>query len=79
MQNASLCPNCLGNKKVMGFSSPDRVRHDPGGWKAVPCPLCRGTGRVSAEEAARLASTEAAEQGTPAALQDAEEETGSEP
>ena len=78
-QNASICPNCLGNKKVMGFAAPDRVRQDPGGWKAVPCPVCRGTGQVTAEEAERLASLEAAEQGTPVALLDAEEGTGPEP
>ncbi len=69
----------MGNKKVMGFAPPDRARQDPGGWKAVPCPLCRGTGRVSAEEAERLASAQAAEQGTPAAQLQGEEDTGPEP
>ena len=46
-----MCPNCLGNEKVPGFAPPDRAAGDPGGWKAVPCPVCQGTGHVMPEEA----------------------------
>ena len=46
-----MCPNCLGNKKVLGFAPPDRAAGDPGGWKAVPCPLCQGSGQVTPQEA----------------------------
>ncbi len=48
------CPNCLGNKKVMGFATSHEAGLGGGGWKALPCPACQGAGVIRPEEAARM-------------------------
>ena len=54
MQTWKTCPNCLGRGKVMGFATGERQAGDPGGWKAVVCPVCEGSGQVSEEHLRNL-------------------------